>query len=454
MSPSIRLRAIAALIFTLLSFNCGAAIPDGAWRGHIDIQGQKLPLVFHLTANPDGTAGCTLDSPLQGVKGLTVNVTLCTPDSIALAIPAIGASYNGSVTARRITGTFRQSGFAFPLILEPEQPLSQRRPQTPRPPYPYTIIDTVFTAADGVTLAATLTIPDTPKGQLPAVVMVTGSGPQNRDEEMFDHRPFAVIADYLTRNGIASLRYDDRGTAASGGTFATADIDTFRADALAAFNFLRSAGNFGPVGIIGHSEGGTLALMLAADSVPGFAISLAGAAVKGKDLILEQNRLSCVKMGLSHSQTADVLTLLDDAFDYLIAGNDPHTYNSDDALARRHLDIPAPILASLKRNLASSSGSYFPKLLGTDPSQWLHRITCPVLAVNGSLDSQVLSGPNLAIIRECVPSATVKEYPGLNHLLQHASTGDVAEYSDITETISPQVLADVVAFISSLLSNP
>ena len=420
---------------------------DGAWRGDLSVNSAKLPLVFHFTTDDNGSVRCTLDSPMQGVKGLATEVTYCSGDSLALTISKIGASYSGIIGDNEISGSFAQSGFRFPLVLSPEQSIYDRRPQTPRPPFPYGSKDVTFSSSDGTMLAGTLTIPASADGDITAVVLVTGSGPQNRDEELFEHRPFAVIADYLARNGIASLRYDDRGVAKSGGDFKTSDIETFKADAAAAVDFLRREQGVGKVGVIGHSEGGTIALMLAADKTVDFAISMAGAIVSGKDLILAQNVRALHKLQATQKQTDDAMTLLSHVFDDIIKGKnygdiDVDTYVKEDAL-----DIPPVVVASVRQSLAASSGQYFRQLLSLAPSEWICDIKVPVFAINGSADIQVVSGDNLSALSQALPTAEQKEYPGLNHLFQHAVTGEIAEYAEITETISPEVLADITRFI-------
>ncbi len=440
---------VFSFVAAALSVFGEAAALDGVWRGDLDLGQAKLPLVFNFSEQ-GGETLCKLDSPMQGAKGIAAVVTHCSGDSVAVEIRSIGATYRGRVTSDAIRGTFSQRGYSFPLELTPEKPLSERRPQTPRAPFPYQSLDTVFTSADGVKLAGTLVLPDNwTKGV--AVVMVSGSGPQNRDEEMFDHRPFAVIADRLAREGIASLRYDDRGTAQSEGDFKSADIDDFKSDAEAAVKFMRSVGRAGRVGVVGHSEGGTIALMLAADRSADFVVSLAGLAVKGRDMLIAQNSRVLDKLNPSEKQKDDMLKLLSLCFGDIAAGKAYADIDPDKYVAEYDLDVMPVVLASIKQNVAATSdGSYFRKLVSLDPSEWLPKIRCEVFAVNGSLDTQVDSRSNLAAIRDKVKKARVKEYEGLNHLLQHAATGEMNEYGDIAETISEEVLTDIVAFIKSV----
>lgn len=435
----------------LLAFVCcclPAVALTGSWRGELDLGATRLPLVFNFSIE-SGVQRCTMDSPLQGAKMIPVKVRFCTADSVALSIINLGVSFNGTVTPTEISGTFRQMGQSLPLTLVPELSLDERRPQTPKPPFPYQEIDTVFASADGTLLSATLVVPaDAVAGRCPALVMVTGSGPQNRDEELFDHKPFAVIADALARRGIASLRYDDRGVGRSQGSYAESDIDDFTADATAGLDFIRSFPQFGKTGVLGHSEGGTIALRLGAVAHPDFVVSLAGAAEKGKDIMLDQNRHSMVKTNIDPAQCEALIGLLSKVFDEIAAGKTVEATDID-SLAKG-TDILPEHLSMLKQNIAATGQSeYLRQLIALNPSQWLEKIDCPVLALNGKNDTQVNATRNLAVIKSNVKGATVKSYDGLNHLFQPAITGELIEYETITTTISPEVLEDIADFISA-----
>lgn len=429
----------------------------GSWRGNLSFGGVNLPLVFNFSESTSGVTQCTMDSPNQGATGIPVSVALCTADSVALDCKVIGASYNGKIAGGTITGTFRQRGMSFPLTLKGENPLEVRRPQTPRAPFPYESTDTTFTAPDGTVLAGTLTMPMTAESRkIPAVVFISGSGPQNRDEELFEHRPFAVIADYLARNGIASLRYDDRGTAKSGGDFRTATTYTFKDDARAAVNFLCTVPAIGKVGVIGHSEGGTIAFLLGADKVPDFIVSLAGMAIPGKETILDQNRRSLAKSGMSESDIRGSLTLLSLLFDEMAhqarRDGQPTPVDIDSLVRKSKILPPATVLASMKASQKTRT-PWLDVFLGLDPTPDLAKIECPVLAINGDKDTQVDATANLAAIKKHCKKAEPRLMPSLNHLMQHAQTGEVAEYSEIRETISPDVLALILSFIKDQTLN-
>ncbi|MDE5800444.1 MAG: CocE/NonD family hydrolase [Paramuribaculum sp.] len=425
----------------------------GSWRGELVLGPNKLPLVFNFSEDGRGVTQCTFDSPNQGAKGIPTMVLYCSADSVWVACSQIGASYGGRIADGTITGTFSQGGYSFPLVLKPETPIDERRPQTPRPPYPYTTIDTAFTAPDGAVMSATLTLPaDVTKGtRVPAVVMVTGSGPQNRDEELFEHKPFAVIADYLARNGIASLRYDDRGTAKSGGDFASSTIYTFKDDAAAAIGLLRSLPEVGSVGVIGHSEGGTIAFMLGAEGAPDFIVSLGGMAVSGKETILSQNAHSLARAGITGAEQANCLRLLGLVFDemadqYRRGVSQP--VDVDSIATAEGIVVNPALMASLRASQGSRS-DWYDAFLGLDARRYLEQTKCPVLAVNGGKDTQV-SPANLDVVKALVPEAQTLLLPELNHLLQHATTGEMDEYGEIRETISPEALAAMAAFIKGL----
>lgn len=438
-------RVVAAMMFIAgWGVRADGAAPTGAWRGSLDLGVAKLPLVFNFSGS-----GCTLDSPQQGARGIAAEVVFSDGDSLAVDVRSLGASFRGRVGESEIAGVFSQSGRSFPLVLNRELPVGERRPQTPRGPFPYASRDTVFVSADGVRLAGTVAIPAGGfRCGTPMVVMVTGSGPQNRDEEIFEHKPFAVIADFLARRGIASFRYDDRGTGMSEGVFASSDIDDFTNDAEAALAFARSLNPDGRTGILGHSEGGTIALLLGSKGLPDFVVSMAGLAVRGRDLVLEQNRHSLSRQpGLSEAQKECVMTLLNYVFASMESGVLPDDIDVEGYVAEAGLDIPGAVVAQIKGSVRQSQGGYFRKFLALNPSLWLGKIDSPVFALNGSLDTQVGATANLSVIKESVDGCHVKEYAGLNHLFQHAVTGEVAEYGDIAETISEEVLEDIVGFV-------
>lgn len=283
--------------------------------------------------------------------------------------------------------------------------------------------------------------------------MITGSGPQNRDEEIFEHKPFAVIADYLARNGVASFRYDDRGTGKSGGDFQKGTTYTFRDDAKSAVDFMRSIPGIGKVGVLGHSEGGTIAFMLGADKVTDFVISLAGMAVTGKETMLAQNARVLALSGMSERELENCLAVIGGIFDEIVANGNKNvsvSVNPDSIARSKGIEVPAIVMASLQSALRTRT-PWFDTLIGIDPGEYISRTKCPVMAINGDKDTQVDAESNLTVIRNKCSNAEIRLMPSLNHMMQHAVTGEVAEYNEIRETISPDVLQLILNFIRKQL---
>ena len=384
---------------------------EGDWMGKLSLGSQSLTIVLHVNCNVQGKVECTLDSPDQGVKGIAVETDYCSSDSISVSIASLALSYQGKLKGDEIVGTFTQ-GQPFPLTLKRgEEKLN--RPQNPVAPYPYKTEEVAFkNVADGATLVGTLSYPvGYKKGKTPVVLMVTGSGQENRDEEVFDHKPFLVIADYLARHGVATLRYDDRGFGKStGGDVEHATTLDFMRDAASGVDFLRTSKQFGKVGILGHSEGGSIAFMLGAKGKVDFIISMAGIGVKGDTALT--------------AQANKILELTGQSMRF-----STHQYRMNAIIER------SPWL------------NFF---IDYDPSGDISKTLCPVMAINGSRDVQVIPSLNLMGIKAHLkPNSKniIKEYPSLNHLFQHCKTGNVLEYRMIEETISPEVLEDIVRFI-------
>lgn len=443
---------ISLLLPLLLILNSADADAlSGSWRGDLNLGQIKVPLVFNFSETESGETQCTLDSPSQGAKGIATEVVYCSADSIALTCNAIGATYSGKLYSGVIKGRFEQRGYAFPLDLTPAIPIEQRRPQTPRPPFPYSVVDTAFAAPDGAIMSATFTVPMTADSKkMPAVVMVTGSGPQNRDEEYCDHKPFAVIADFLARNGIASYR----GTGKSTGNYLTSTTYTIKEDAVSGVDWLRSIPWVSDVGVLGHSEGGTIAFMIGAEDKADFIVSLAGMAISGKETLMRQNSHSLDKMALSDADKANSLKLIELGFDAIInqVQNGQNVPVDIEALATgNNLRVPEQILQSLKMT-QSTRAPWFDAFLVLNPREYLGKVKCPVLAINGEKDKQVYPD-NLTVIKEYVPQAETILMPELNHLMQHADTGEMTEYDEIRETISPDVLEAIVRFIRNTCEN-
>ena len=430
------------ILFSLISlFSIGIKAQDsglkGAWTGKLNVYGNELTLVFHF----DGE-DCTLDSPDQGVKGVPAKLER-TVTGIKVAVPSINASYEGVNMGESIMGTFKQHGQSFPLTIKPGL-LKRNRPQTPAMPYPYQTQEVSFNNGD-VILKGTLVIPENASRQTPVMLMVTGSGLQNRDEEIFEHKPFAVIADVLARAGLATLRYDDRGFGESTGDVVNCTTEDLKNDAFAGVQLLRS--RFDKVGVIGHSEGGTIALMLAAEKKVDFIVSLAGMAVSGKETLLWQNRLALAAANIP-SETIDVYcNALDEVFDACISGTAmPSTtqYNLPTSLAQN-----LTVVTKTKQ----LQSPYMKQFLTLDSRPLLGNITCPVLALNGTKDTQVEPESNLGALRSGLQKNAknkLEAIEGVNHLFQHCKTGMATEYGNIEETIAPEVLEKMVYWLSNL----
>ena len=379
--------------------------------------------------------------PDQGAKDIPVEVSRDAVGGITLNVPAINASFKGLWAGKVIAGTFTQHGMSFPMTLTPGAPVV-RRPQTPVGPFPYATEEVSFTNGDAV-LKGTLTLPDNCDRKTPVLIMETGSGLQNRDEEMFSHKPFAVIADAFARAGIATLRYDDRGFGESTGEVVLCTTEDLKNDALAGVKLLRD--RFERVGVIGHSEGGTIALMLAGERQVDFAVSLAGMIVSGAETLLAQNRRAFESAGLPESEVEAFARLLSDTFTAI----------------RTRAPLPSAdnydITDALRKNYAAALPSfrtpYMEFFLGLDLSASLSGITCPVMALNGTKDTQVQCDRNIAALEAGLPSnsrSVIRAEDGLNHLFQHCVTGEVSEYKSIEETFSPEVLSEMIAWIKTL----
>ncbi len=421
----------AILLFSIALFSHAQT---GTWSGKLDVQGTKISLVFHLDEeNP------TIDSPDQGAKGIPIEVTRTATGSITIKVPSIGATYEGLWLIKQIAGTFKQMGASLPLTLTPGEE-NLNRPQTPVGPFPYATEEVAFANGDAV-LEGTLVLPEGCSRKTPVLVMVTGSGLQNRDEEIYEHKPFAVIADALARDGIATLRYDDRGFGESTGDLVLCTTEDLKNDALAGIDLLRK--RFDKVGVIGHSEGGTIALMLAAENKADFIVSLAAMVVSGKETLLWQNRVSLAAAGIPAETIDSYCKALETVFDASTAGMPlPST---------SQFDLPAALSQNLSAVMRQLSMPYLKHFVTLDVRPLLGVISCPVLALNGTKDMQVEAESNLRALRSGLPDNPYNKFEtveGVNHMFQHCQTGMTTEYRDIEETFAPEVLETLVEWFS------
>lgn len=435
--------AAALLAPTLAAAQVGPVAGD--WYGTLDTPRGKLPLVFHV--KPDGSA--TLDSPSQMAKGMAATATLA-KDKLTLTLSVAPIGFEGTVSAdgQTLRGNWLQGEASLPLVMSRTAPVANR-PQTPKPPFPYRAEEVSYlNPASGLKLAGTLTLPEGP-GPFPAVVLITGSGTQDRDETIFDHKPFLVLADALTRKGVAVLRVDDRGAGGSEkGDAAAATIPGFATDVAAGVAFLRARADIDAarIGLLGHSEGGEIAPLVAAeDPRIAFLVLMAAPGVDGATLLVAQNRALFAANGLPDDQVEILVKNRAERFAVVRDARDAPDARTrlTEVLNRQGLPATSPERTATL-GLATPGMLYF---LKTDPADALARIKVPVLAIGGSKDLQVDAKTNLAAIRKALAGdadVTVKELPGLNHLFQTAGTGLVSEYGQIEETIAPAALATIV----------
>lgn len=463
--------ALAASLFLTTRAPGATDDPAAIWTGTVELpDSMKLDFSVELTKD----AG-TITIPLQHAKDIPLDGVSVTMKEIKFAVSSSGAAWELAVAddGKSATGVLKQGGGEFKTTMKrlgAGESVAKElvRPQEPKPPFPYATTEVAFeNQAAKATLAGTLSAPKG-DGPFPCVVMVTGSGPQDRDEALLGHRPFLVIADHLTRHGIAVLRYDDRGTAKSTGTFATATSDDFAEDALDAVAFLKTRKEIDAkrIGILGHSEGGLVAPICAAKSKDvAFIVLLAGTGMTGAELMPIQARLVAVAMGTPAEEAEQQGKDNADVFAMVLAGKSdaeikgriraaveralkvaPTTKDLDPAAMKKKLD------QTVEQQSAELLGPWFRRFLALDPRENLRKVTCPVLAVNGSLDVQVPAKENLPRIESALKEGgnkdvTIVEFPGLNHLFQTCKTGAPTEYGECEETISPKVLETVTSWI-------
>lgn len=447
---SILLLFFGLVFFALAGAAWAQAAPqssmEGNWQGTLDVGAMKLRLGLHVSKSEDGWKS-TFDSIDQGAKGLPVTVTSVSGPSLHFEMPALRITFDGKLSAdgQQIVGTFTQ-GAAFPLVFKRVETVeTQRRPQTPQPPFPYDAVDVTYQNKLGK-LAGTLTEPRG-AGPFPAALMITGSGPQNRDEELFGHKPFWVIADYLSRRGIAVLRVDDRGVGGSAGKSSQESLDDMVADVLSGVEFLKSRKeiNAKKIGVIGHSEGGIVGPLAASRSGDiAFVVMLAGTGVTGEQVMYRQAELISKSMGVGETAIARNRAVQEMIFRVIRQETDEKA-----ALEKFHAEWRKENSAdppeSLDRQVKAMMSPELRSFTFYDPAEALRKVKVPVLAMNGSRDVQVDPAQNLPAIKAALEAAGNKDFktvelPGLNHLFQTCQKCTVAEYATIEETISPQAL--------------
>ena len=471
-------------ILVVLFMGAGMTFPDmaaaqpgetieGTWLGTLMLPSAELRIVFHVTPAEDGSLTATLDSPDQGATGIPVDAVTVAGDSVLFSVKAIGGLYEGILGegGETLEGQWKQGGATLPLALERVEAVPEVvRPQEPERPYPYDDEEVFFDNpdAEGVRLAGTLTLPRS-EGPHPAVILISGSGSQDRDESLMGHRPFLVLADHLTRQGIAVLRFDDRGTAASTGDFSTATTEDFASDVEAGVAFLRTRADIDPgrTGLVGHSEGGLVAPMVAVANpeAVAFLVLMAGPGLTGEEILYLQSGLIARASGASkeviaqrRAQQEQLFAVLKEESDRKVAEErlralvqasiDGMTEEERAALTSSELDEAAVIDQQIRPYLSP----WFRYFLMYNPIPTLTEVQVPVLAINGEKDLQVPPKENLAAIEAALKrggneDVTTVELSGLNHLFQTAQTGSPAEYAQIEETMAPVALNTISDWI-------
>jgi alpha/beta superfamily hydrolase len=445
------------LLTLLLGYVTGQNI-TGQWNGVLKVFGQSLKLVFYIQET-DSDYIVTLDSPDQNAFGIPVSETSFEENKLIITIKNLNATYQGVFNNDSIKGTFKQNGMSFPLHLcrENVEISKPQRPQEPKKPYPYYEEEVWFDnpSSPEITLAGTLTLPDL-EGTFPAVILVSGSGPQNRDSEVFGHKIFLVIADYLTRNGIAVLRYDDRGIGASTGIHDTCSTYDFSTDAEAAFKYLQKRKEINPkqIGFIGHSEGGIIAPMVALrNKEVASIILLAAPGIKGDSLLFLQSKLEAKRVLKSNDKEIEKVLNNRRQQDSIIL----HTTDTKQmeisltTFFEEIFDEQMPSSTPKEKNdfvqqaVKTCISKYYQYFVKYDPVLALTQVRCPVLALNGEKDMQVPAEENLNAIQKTLlevgnTNITIKKFSRLNHLFQTSQTGSISEYAQIEETFSQEVL--------------
>jgi uncharacterized protein len=431
------------------------------WEGKIELNtGLSLRLVVRVEKSEDGGLLGNLESPDQSPQRLKLDSVMLDKTKLNFALKAIGVAYEGKLNAEEseAVGTFTQGGAKLALTLKKTNKATElRRPQTPKPPFPYKVEELKYrNERAGITLAGTLTIPEG-RGPFPAVILISGSGAQDRDETIFAHKPFLVLADMLTRRGVGVLRVDDRGVGGSSGNIAKATSEEFAGDVEAGIAVLKSRSDIDgqKIGLIGHSEGGLIAPIVAARSRDvAFIVLLAGTGLPGEEIMMMQGRLIGKAMGGNDKDLDKQSDMRKRLFEIMKTEADPKKAS---VVARQELkklleglspevrkqmgDIDA--LADSQMKMLESP--WFRFFLTFDPRPTLAKVQCPVLALNGEKDLQVPPKENLEEIANAIKKGgnthvTTQQLPGLNHLFQTCKTGSVAEYSQIEETLAPAAL--------------
>lgn len=441
----------------------------GDWNGLLKVSGMQMRLVFHITKI--GTSfNATMDSPDQGAKDIPMSKTTFENSALTIEMAAAKIEYSGILKNDTVFGKFTQAGQSIPLNLSRNaiKKVETKRPQEPAKPYLYYSEEVTFeNLKDKITLSGTLTLPKK-DGKFPVVVLISGSGPQNRDEELMGHKPFLVLSDFLTRNGIAVLRYDDRGSYASKGNFAKATTNDFATDVQAAVSYLKTRKEIDAkhIGLIGHSEGAIIAPIVAAnDKSISFIVLMAGTAISGGDLLLLQQEAIGRASGMTEEKLKETAEINTEIYKIVKASNDSASASkkiSDFMIQKMKetptMDIPkGTTIEDISKQVVNQTTSpWMFHFIKYNPAIILEKVKCPVLAINGDKDLQVSSKVNLLEIEKALKKGgnnkvTIKKLPRLNHLFQESTTGLPTEYAQIEQTMSPTALETIKNWIKETI---
>jgi uncharacterized protein len=462
---------IALMLLAALAFHASAAAATqqsiaGNWLGVLEVQGLKLRILIKITQASDGKLSAKMDSIDQAAHDLPIDTITFEGGSLKFEARALGLGYEGKLSDdSEIVGQLKQGAATFPVTFKrTEKPPSLGRPQDPKKPYPYTEEEVSYqNPIDKIKLAGTLTLPPS-KVPVPAVILISGSGSQDRNETIMGHRPFLVLADHLTRRGIAVLRVDDRGMGGSEMGSPDATSENFAQDVLAGVEFLKGRKEIDPrkIGLIGHSEGGMIAPLAAVKSKDvAFIVMIAGMGQTGGDVVLLQGDAMQKAAGGDPDTIARVRKVFEQIFAILRAEKDNTAAQKKirDAVAAEMANMTeaqkkafAPVLNTINSQMQMYTSNWFRYFIDFDPAPTLAKVRVPVLALIGEKDLQVPHQENLSLIEAALKKGgnknyTVKLMPGLNHLLQTAQTGLPAEYGATEETISPVALQTISDWI-------
>jgi pimeloyl-ACP methyl ester carboxylesterase len=431
------------------------ASAEGVWQGALEANGMRLRLQLHVSHDDQKHLVAALDSPDQGISGLPATKVSQKETAFHFEIPVVNGVYEGTLNATKsaMSGAWTQGGVTRELKFQrSDQLLALARPQNPVKPYPYREEELAFpNDQTKLSLAGTLTLPSG-QGPFPAAILIGGSGPHDRDETIAGHRPFLVIADHLTRKGIAVLRFDKRGIGKSTGTYDQATSEDFAGDVQAALSYLKSRTEIDPkrIGLIGHSEGGLIAPMVAARSREvAWIVLLAAPGLKGEDTLLLQSELILKTAGVNDEQIAKTREFNKQVYALVRQESDPAKLQTKLNQLVESSGMGAALLpADLQSQVRLMTSPWFRFFLDYDPVPVLQKTLCPVLALNGEKDVQIAPKENLEQIRKAFQQGgnndfQATELPGLNHLFQHAPTGSPTEYGGIEETFAPEALNSI-----------